>query len=80
MSTTISTTTHNHKITHHEQSLDVAVDNKLKGLIDDEELLKGSEEISKLQKITFFVDGCSHDIYFPKDTNLQCKLFYLQKI
>lgn len=44
---------------------DMLIENRLKGLIDNEELIKGSEEIKKMGNQCFDVKGCTHEVFTP---------------
>lgn len=50
-----------------DQNPDIKIENRLKGLIDDKDLIKGSEEIKQMKCETFDVKGCTHIMFVPKD-------------
>jgi hypothetical protein len=50
-----------------DQNPDTKIENRLKGLIDDKDLIKGSEEIKQMKIETFDVKGCTHVMFIPKD-------------
>ena len=54
-----------------QQNEDMIIEQKLVGLIDDKDLLKGSEEIGKMQFKDFFIKGCNHQVYIPKDQGFE---------
>lgn len=57
------------------QNLDLKIENRLVGLIDDYELLKGSEEIKMMNLEKFEVKGCLHEMYSPRGVEITCKIF-----
>lgn len=50
-----------------EQNPDLKIENRLKGLIDDKDLLKGKDEINLISKEVYEVIGCNHVIFIPKN-------------
>lgn len=52
---------------------DKLIENRLHGLIDNPELLKGSEEIRKMGQKTFSVTGCNHEVFMPIQYDFKCK-------
>lgn len=60
-----------------DQNPDIKIENRLKGLIDDKDLIKGSEEIKQMKIETFDVKGCTHVMFIPKDyEEVKSKLSY----
>ncbi len=60
-----------------DQNPDIKIENRLKGLIDDKDLLKGSDEIKLMKIETFDVKGCTHIMLSPKDGDCIKRKFFL---
>lgn len=56
-----------------EQNPDQKIDNRLIGLIDDEELLKRSDELKLIHKEEFDIKGCTHEIFYTSEASITRK-------
>jgi hypothetical protein len=58
---------------------DKLIDNRLNGLIDNPDLLKGSDEIKKMGQKTFNVTGCNHEVFMPIKYDFNCKYYIINR-